>query len=124
MDRSDMLIDQTSEKEKAAQIPLMRYIYQQASRVIIWLDVKGEEAAASMVVRASRWAGQKSRQSAISSDASNLSLGEGEVVVSTPKDMPPLITEIVQYTGEKSFVPFGYMELGFPVWRRKHKIIF
>ncbi|KAF2426481.1 hypothetical protein EJ08DRAFT_699950 [Tothia fuscella] len=69
-----MLIDQTNEKEKAAQIPLMRYIYQQASRVIIWLDVKGEEAAASMVVRASRWAEQKSRQSTISSDASNLSL--------------------------------------------------
>lgn len=54
-------IDQIDEREKAEQVQLMRYVYEQARQVIIWLDCKGHEDEASAVMSASRWADRKSR---------------------------------------------------------------
>lgn len=54
-------INQADDREKSAQVQLMRHVYQQARQVIIWLDCKGLEDAALAVAEASRWIEHKSR---------------------------------------------------------------
>ena len=48
-------INQNDSDEKSKQVPLMRYIYQKAQSVIIWLDTQGAEDAASAIVLAASW---------------------------------------------------------------------
>jgi hypothetical protein len=64
-------INQADDEEKAAQVQLMRHVYRQAQQVIIWLDCKGLEDAASAIVSACLWTERKSRNASTLPDNNN-----------------------------------------------------